>query len=107
MNSDNKIYSALKRPFSNRKDSLDDKISNDVNSIVQELKSQNMSQKELSALKSCYETAYQDSMGSFQIIVTLLLSFAGIDFVSDLSILTEIRFFVKFVFLLVWFLYSC
>lgn len=66
-----------------------------------------MSHEELIALKSCYETAYQDSMGSFQMIVTLLLFFAGIDFVSDLSILKEIHFVVKFVLLLVWFLYSC
>lgn len=106
MNSDNDIYSALKHPFSSRKDNLGDKISNDVKVIVQELHNQNMSHEKLTALKSCYETVYQDSMGSFQIIVTLLLSFAGIDFVSDLFILTEIRFIIKFVLLLVWFLYS-
>lgn len=107
MNLDSKIYSALKHPFSSRKDNLGDKICRDADDIVQELKSLNMNQEELTALKSCYETAYQDSMGSFQIIVTLLLSFAGIDFVSDLPILTEIRFIVKFVLLLVWFLYLC
>lgn len=107
MYSSNKIYDALKHPFSNRKDNLGNKISNDVNAIVQELQNQNMNKEELTALKSCYETAYQDSMGSFQIIVALLLSFAGIDFVSDLSVLGEIRFIVKLALLLLWFLYSC
>lgn len=106
MSIDNKIYAALKLPFANRKDNLGNQISNDVNAIVQELQNQNMNKEELTALKSCYETAYQDSMGSFQIIVALLLSFAGIDFVSDLSVLGEIRFIVKLA-LLLWFLYSC
>lgn len=107
MNSYNKIYSALKHPFSCRKDNLGDKMCNDVNVIVEELKSKNMNQEELRALKSCYEAAYQDSMGSMQIIVALFLSFAGIDIVSDLVILAEIRFIVKFVLFLLWFLYSC
>lgn len=107
MSIDNKIYAALKLPFANRKDNLGNQISNDVNAIVQELRNQGMNKEELTALKSCYETAYQDSMGSFQIIVALLLSFAGIDFVSDLSVLGEIRFLVKFALLLLWFLYSC
>lgn len=39
MNSDNIL--CLKTPFSNSKDTLGDKISNDVNAIVQELDSQN------------------------------------------------------------------
>lgn len=107
MSIDNKIYAVLKLPFANRKDNLGDKICQDVDDIVQELKSKNMNQEELSALRSCYEAAYQDSMGSFQIIVVLLLSFAGIDFVSDLSVLGEIRFIVKLALLLLWFLYSC
>lgn len=107
MNLDNKIYGALKHLFSNRKDNLGNKICNDVNVIVEELKSQNMNQEELRALKSCYEATYQDSMGSLQIIVALLLSFAGIDVVSDLPIPTAIRFFAKLALLLLWLLYSC
>lgn len=106
MNSDDKIYSALKHPFSNRKDNLGDKISNDVNSIVQELKSYNMNKEELTALKSCYETEYQDSMGSFQIIIALLTFFAGIDIVGDLPLLAEIRFLINFILLMGWLLYT-
>lgn len=49
MNSDNKIYSALKHPFTNRKFNLGNKISNDVIVIVQELKSYNMNKEELTA----------------------------------------------------------
>lgn len=107
MHTDSKIYHVLKRPFSSRKDNLGNKISNNVNTIVQELQNQNMNKEELTALKSCYEAVYQDSMGSLQVIVSLLVFFAGIDIVSDLSVLGEIRFFVKLAFLLLWLLYSC
>lgn len=106
MNSNNKIYCALKQPFINRKENLGDKISNDVRIIVQELKNQDMNKDELIALKSCYETSYQDSMGSFQIIVTLLAFFAGIDIFSDLPFCSEICFIMKLILFLFWLLYS-
>lgn len=106
MNSDNKIYSALKHPFTNRKFNLGNKISNDVIVIVQELKSYNMNKEELTALKSCYETAYQDSMGSLQIIITLVALFAGIDIFDDFPLFAEIQFLVKLILLVSWLLYT-
>ncbi len=105
MNPDNKIYSALKHPFTNRKDNLGDKISKDVNKIVQELKRQNMNKEELVALKSCYEAAYQDSMGSLQIIAALLSLFAGIDVFGSLPLFAEVEFLAKFILFVCWFLY--
>ena len=49
MHTDSKIYHVLKRPFSNRKDNLGDTISNNVDTIVQELQNQNMNKEELTA----------------------------------------------------------
>lgn len=106
MSIDNKIYAVLKLPFANRKDNLGDKICQDVDDIVQELKSKNMNQEELSALRSCYEAAYQDSMGSLQIIVTLAALFAGTNVIGDFPLFAEIQFLVKLILLVGWLLYS-
>lgn len=102
----NNIYSTLKLPFSNTKNKLVDRMSNDVDAIVQVLKNQNLSKEELIALKACYETAYQDSIESLGVIVVLFTFFASMDIVSNFSFFEEICLIVKFILLLFWLLYT-
>ena len=107
MESDKKMYNALKHPFSYRKDNLGEIICNDVHAIVEGLKSLNLNQDELNSLKSCYETSYQDSIGSFQVIATLLAIFMGIDLFNDLSISAGIIILLKIILILVWLICIC
>ncbi len=102
MRSGEKIYEALVLPFTYRRDDLKEKISRKVMSSVQELKRLELSEEELVALKSCYETEYQDSIGSLQVIVSLAGLVAGISIVDNLPLPELIGIFIKILLFVVW-----
>lgn len=82
MNNTN-IYNALRRPFTGSRSNIGSKISNSVQSIVQNLKKENMSKADLTALKECYEAMYSDSSQSLAAIITIFLGILSINFTFD------------------------
>lgn len=86
-NSNEKIYKALELALSDRVD-LKDTIISSTKDKVQKLRELDLEKEELVELKSCYESLFQDSMGSLHANLTI----ASIVFSVSASVFGSIFF---------------
>lgn len=105
MNNTN-IYNALRRPFTGNRSNIGSKISNSVQAIVQDLKKENMSKADLTALKECYEAMYSDSSQSLTTIITIFFGILSFNFTFDSLLPTTPRIIINLACFISWALYS-
>lgn len=91
MRNHNKLLKIMQRSMDYNRKNLGTKVMQDVEDIIKKLKEQNLSKKELDALRTSYEALYQDSMGSLGAIVALFSLYLGTNIVQLLPIIDAIR----------------